>query len=417
MRIFTTSLLARNFAWVLSGSIFVRLSRIFTTYVLARQLSIEDYGLIAIIVTVTQFLNIIANSLTKDKLIQCDKKVLEDYCQASLLLQFTSGFIIFLLQCLIGFYTGFVISNTTIVFPIVLAAFIHLLTPFTSVQLALLQRNNNFEKYSKISNSSLVINNLFVAILCFCGLAFWSISLAWVISIIFQILFIYNLHIWQPALSLDRKYWKEIFLFGLRTSFVEILTRIRESIDYLFVGNFLGLDSLGLYYFAFNSGLGFTLSVSRPLERTIYSEICSKLPSSFSLNVLFKCITSAFLIIIPIISIQSLFATLYVPFLFGTKWVDAGAVRILIFICLSGITRLPCKTVCLAFRANGKLNIELYWNLIFTFLFITAIFFSSQVSVLYVSLTVLFLHLLLEPAFIAFGVSFFKRRTHLQNFK
>ena len=309
------------------------------------------------------------------------------------------------------------VSNRIVAFPIALAAVIHLLTPFTSVQLALLQRNKNFEQFSKISNSVLIINNIFVAILCYFGFSFWSIPFAWIISIIFQIIFVYNSHIWQPVLSLNRKYWKEIYSFGLRASFVEILTRTRESVDYLFVGQFLGLDSLGLYYFAFNSGLGFTLSVSRPLERTIYSEICSKLPSSFSLNDLFNCIKSVSLVIVSIISIQSLLAPLYVPFLFGSKWVDAGAVPLLIIICLSGITRLPCKTVCLALRANGKLNIELYWNLIFTSLFITALFFSSQINVLYVSLTVLLIHLLMEPAFMIFGIRLFRDRTYQQYFK
>ena len=411
MRIFVTSLLARNIAWVLSGSILVRLSRIFTTYVLARQLSIEDYGIVAIIVSITQFLNIISISLTKDKLVQCPEKDLADYCQSSWLLQFISGCIIFLLQCIIGFYTGLVVSNTAIVFPIALTALIHLLTPWTTVQLALLQRYQNFEQFSKISNIVLIINNLATAILCYYGFNFWSIPLAWIISIIFQIIFVYNTHIWRPALAPNRKFWKKILLFGLTTSFVEILTKTRESIDYLFVGHFLGLGSLGLYYFAFNSGLGFTLSVSRPLERTVYSEICSKLPSSFSLNNLLTCIKSVSSVIIFIISIQSLLATLYVPFLFGSKWVEAGAVPLLIIICLSGITRLPCKTVCLALRASGKLNIELYWNLIFTAFSIIVLFFSSQVSVLYVSLTVLFLHLLLEPAFMAFGIRFFKSRT------
>ena len=334
-----------------------------------------------------------------------------------MLLQFTSGFIIFLLQCIIGLYIGLVISNTIIFFPIALSAFIHLLTPFTTVQLALLQRNKNFEQFSKISNSVLIINNILIAIFCYLGFSFWSIPLAWIISIIFQIIFVYNSHIWLPVYSLNCKYLKEIFSFGLRTSLVEILTRTRESIDYLFVGQFLGLDSLGLYYFAFNSGLGFTLSVSRPLERTIYSEICSKLPSGFSLNDLFSCIKSASFVVVSIISIQSLLAPLYVPFLFGSKWVDAGAVPLLIIICLSGITRLPCKTVCLALRANGKLNIELFWNLIFTSLFVIVLFFSSQVSVLYVSLSVLLLHLLMEPAFMAFGIRFFKSLTYQQYFK
>ena len=381
---------------------------------LARQLSIEDYGLLAIIFTVTQFLNIVSISITKEKLVQCDKEDLDHYCQSSWLLQLISGFIIFLLQCFIGFFSGLVTSNHIIFFPIALAAVIHLLTPFTSVQLALLQRQQNYEMFSKISDSVVIINNFFIAILCYSGFSFWSIPLAWIISIIFQIIFIFNSHIWYPSLSFNFRYWKDILSFGLRSSFVEILTRIRESIDYLFVGQFLGIDSLGLYYFAFNAGLGFTLSISRPLERTIYSQFCSKLPFDFSFYELIRCIRLAFIVVIPIISIQSLLAPLYVPFLFGEKWVEAGAVPLLIIICLSGITRLPCKTICLAFRAKGKLNIEVYWNIIFTFFFIIAIYFSSQISVLYVSLTVLILHLLLEPLFMSLGINLFRNRISKQ---
>lgn len=375
---------------------------------LARQLSIEEYGLIAIIITVTQFLNIFSISITKEKLVQCDEADLEYYCQSSWLLQLICGFIIFLLQCFVGFFNGLVTSNHIIFFPIALAAVIHLLTPFTSVQLALLERQQNYKIFSRISDSVVIINNLFVAILCYSGFSFWSIPIAWIISIIFQIIFISNSHIWYPSLSFNFRYWKDILSFGLRSSFVEILTRIRETIDYLFVGQFLGIDSLGLYYFAFNAGLGFTLSISRPLERTIYSDFCSKLPSNFGIYEVIRCIKIAFIVVISIVSIQSLLASLYVPILFGAKWVEAGAVPLLIIICLSGITRLPCKTICLAFRAKGELNIEVYWNIFFTFLFVIAIYYSSQLSVLYVSLTVLLLHLLLEPIFMIFGVNLFK---------
>ena len=404
----TTSLLARNFAWVLSGSFLVRLSRIFTTYALARQLSIDDYGLLSVIVTVTQILNVISISISKEKIIQCDEKELEHYCRSAWSLQFIIGFIIFLLQCFIGLLAGLIFSDFYVVFPIILTGFIHLLVPFTSIQLSLLQRNQNFEKFSKISNSVIVINNLLTAILCYCGLSIWSIPFAWVISIIFQSLFVYNSQIWFPCLSIDPKYWKIILSFGLRSSLVEILTRIRESVDYLFVGYFLGVDSLGLYYFAFNSGLGFTLSVARPLERTIYSNLCSNSKNGINISDLIKCIKLALIVIAPIIILQSFLAPFYVSLLFGNKWVDAGAVPLLILICISGITRLPSKSVSLAFRAVGKLNIDLYWHLFFTTLFVLGIFFSSQVSLLYVSLTVLILHLLLEPLFIVLGIKFLK---------
>ena len=128
---------------------------------LARQLSIEEYGLIAIIFTVTQFFNIFSISITKEKLVQCDEADLEYYCQSSWLLQLICGFIIFFLQCFVGFFNGVVTSNHIIFFPIALAAVIHLLTPFTSVQLALLERQQNYKIFSRISDSVVIINNLF----------------------------------------------------------------------------------------------------------------------------------------------------------------------------------------------------------------------------------------------------------------
>ncbi|MEO1623226.1 MAG: oligosaccharide flippase family protein, partial [Cyanobacteria bacterium J06632_3] len=70
--------LVKNIGWLSASQILIRVFRLATVVVLARKLSTEDYGVIAILFTVTDFASIF---LTKGgiapKLIQADAEDLE----------------------------------------------------------------------------------------------------------------------------------------------------------------------------------------------------------------------------------------------------------------------------------------------------------------------------------------------------
>lgn len=400
------NILLKNFAWVISGQFVVKISRLSATMLLARSLSITDYGYVAIIMTVTQYFHIISNSAIQQKVIQCRENDLKTYCQTSWNLQIIVGATAFILQSLTGLIIGNLTGNEKIVLPLIVAGTSHFLNSFSYIQLALLQRYRNFKAVANISNSVLVVNNLTTAVLALAGLGIWSVSISRVIVLPLQIIMTYKAQEWRPIITSKINYWKEIMVFSAKSLGVDILTTSRDSLDYLLIGRFLGVEALGIYYFAFNAGLGITLSISKPLEGAIYSEICSGKDINYKIHAIKRCLKLSCIVILPIVALQSMLSPIYVPLVFGNKWVEAGALPILVLTCLSGATRLPTRTILLAFRALGNINIDFAWNSVFTFVACSAIYVTAQYNIFAVALAIFLLHITLEPLMITMG---FKR--------
>ena len=410
LRRFSSSNLLKNFGWVLSGQILVKFSRLVTTAILARELSIDDYGYVAIILTTTQYLMVVAQSGTKDRIIQCKDNQLNVVAQTSWNIQFLIGVTSFTIQALCAHIISKILGNGELFLPIFIAGIIHLITPFSYVQLAIIQRRCNFKLYSKIDSSVIIVDNFSSALFAVLGLGYWSIVLKGFVCLPLQIILCYRWEKWRPILTFQMNQWRETLFFSLKTLSIDLMRITRESFDYILVGRFLGLQALGLYYFAFNSGLGLSMSIAQPLEKTIYSDFCSKLAVGLKRIDVIKSVRLSLAIMSLIIALQCLLAKFYVPIVFGTKWIQAGALPILILVCLSGITRLPTRSAFLGLRSIGQIDKELSYSFIFTFVFCLIVLIAAQFSVMAVAASVLAIHLVMEPVFIINSLKYFPRR-------
>ena len=407
---FTSSNLVKNSGWVLIGQILVKFSRLVTTAILARELSIDDYGYVAIILTTTQYLMVVSQSGTKDRIIQCKESQFDVVAQTSWNIQFLIGVTAFIIQASCAFILSKVLANDELLLPILIAGVIHLITPFSYVQLAIIQRRCDFKLYSKIDSLVIIVDNLSSALLAVLGFGYWSIVLKGFVCLPLQIILCYRWEKWRPILTLQMTQWRETLFFSLKTLSVDLMRITRESLDYILVGRFLGIQALGLYYFAFNSGLGLSMSIAQPLEKTVYSDFCAKLNVGLKRIDVIKSVLLSLGIMSLIIILQCMLAKFYVPIVFGTKWMEAGALPILILVCLSGLTRLPARSAFLALRSIGKVDTELIYSFIFTLVFSLIIFIAAQFSVTVVAFCVFAVHLLLEPIFIIRSFRFFPTR-------
>ena len=179
----------------------------------------------------------------------------------------------------------------------------------------------------------------------------------------------------------------------------DLLKTLRDNMDYLIVGRFLGLKELGVYYFAFNAGLGISLSIIQSIIVALYPHLCAvrsdfaKLKESY-----YKSLRTIGKIMVPFVLIQSVFAPFYVPVLFGKEWVVA--VPVLILICLSAIPR-PFDAAAFQLLASvDKPQIGLLWNVAFTLLFTVALMIGVYWQAIGVAAAVLIIHVIFVPIFL-----------------
>ena len=55
---------------------------------------------------------------------------------------------------------------------------------------------------------------------------------------------------------------------------IEVMTTLQANIDNLIVGSILGVEALGLYYFAFNAGLGVSLGLVNSFGTAVFPHLC-----------------------------------------------------------------------------------------------------------------------------------------------
>lgn len=389
----------RNLGWLGISKLIIRFSRLFATVALARYLTRYDYGLAALVLTTYEFTQIFTRAGIGAKLIQADEEDLEELCNGAYWLNWVLYGGLFVLQCALAFPVAWFYRENQLILPICAMALIYLISPLGRIQATLIERENRLKISALGGAAQGAFANILTAVFALAGFQLWAIVLPRVLATPINIFVSLRYHSWRPSGGFTTRRWREIFRFGWNILFVSLLNTLRDNLDYLIVGRFLGVKALGLYYFAFNSGLGISLEITMAIGSAIYPHICAARSSwdKFKKSY-FDSLKVMGAVIVPLVLLQSSMAPLYVPIIFGGQW--KPAIPILMIICLSGIPRAFMMVSSFLLNAVDKPHLNMYWNLVFTVLFALGILVSVRWNILGVGITVLVLHLVFVPIFV-----------------
>lgn len=379
----------RNAGWLGAAELVNRFFRLGTTVVLARIFSPYDYGLIAIIYTVHSFAEVFTSKVgIGAKIVQSDRNSLTDVCHTAYWISWMICGSMFLLQCLAAFPVAWFYKDDQLILPICVVGLKYLMIPFFKVQSALLKRENQLKVHAFSRALESLTSNGLTILLVLLGLGIWAVVWAMVISTMVKGM-VYIIHYpWPVPRKFQIQQWREVVGFGGSMLGVGLLERLRLNLDYLLVGNFLGVEALGLYFFAFNAGIGISQNVINSFISSLFPHLCEvrenfqKLKSRY-----FGSLKTIGLVVIPLVLLQSSLAPVYVPIIFGQKWVEA--IPVLSIVCLSAIPMAFALASYQLLNAVDKIRITLIWNGIYTVGFAIAILIAVQWGVLWVAGAVL----------------------------
>jgi PST family polysaccharide transporter len=274
----------------------------------------------------------------------------------------------------------------------------YLAYPFFLTHCALIERENRLKIIAMCAASQSIVINIFTVIFALVGMGIWAIVIPMLMTIPIWFVLSWRNHKWRPPKSFSLENWRMIVNYGKNLIGVELLTKLRLNLDYLIVGRFLGVEQLGLYYFAFNAGSGITNNIVNSLMSALFPHLCHARGDRQDLRKrYFKSLKTICLTVIPVVILQSVLSPIYVPIIFGEKWVQA--IPILILICLSVIPMTFKHAASLLLNSIDRTHISLYFDLIYTTIFAIAIFISVQQGILAVAITVLAINLLFSLIF------------------
>ncbi len=401
-----SSQFVRNVGWLGGAELANRIFRLGTTFTLARMFNPHDYGLVAVVLTTYEFTTVFTLRYgIGAKIIQADEQELKVICDTSYWLNWILCALLCVIQCVAAFPIALFYKDNQVILPICVLALVYLMLPFFMVQSALIQRENRLKITALCNVTQSILSNILTISLALFGLGMWAVVLSTVLTTPIWIVINNMYHTWRPPKSFKLDHWREIVNFSKDLLGVELLGKLRGNIDYLIIGRFLGINALGIYYFAFNAGLGISQNVMNAFTSALFPHLCAARGDLKQLKErFFSSLKSTAIIVVPLILLQSSLAPFYVPIVFGQKWVTA--VPILILICLSALPLPLANATYLLLKTVGKTDIVLYWNLIFTVLFTIFLLVAVKWGIFWVAAAVLICQLVAQPIFSIWAVSY-----------
>lgn len=389
-----------NISYLIASEATIRITRLVTAVVLARVLSPHEFGVIAIAMTLQEIVHTLTRNGIGAKIIQTNTRQLNAVCNTVYRLNWQICLILFAIQCAVAHPLAHFYHDEDIFLLVLVLAIPYLIYPWSMIQVYLIQRENRLNITAMANGTQVSIDNLCCAVLALSGFGIWSVIIPKIIVAPLWVIYYRYVQPWRPDGKKCPKTQKEVLSFSWNVLGAEICATSRRHIDRLLIGYFLGLDILGIYYFAVNAGLGLTLSISSAFNTAFYPHLCHVKNNKIAFQQAFKkglliIIASSFILF----GSQAFLATWYVPLIFGEKW--QHAIPLLMILTLSGILRPAADTCAQMLRAINKPFIDFKWNLLFTFCLSLSIYISLlSNSIDNVAYAILYTHSLLIPIYL-----------------
>lgn len=393
---------AANLSALAAAQLAMRVSRLVTTVVLTRLLSPVDFGTAAVVLTVYELVALFTRNGIAARVVQADDAELGQVAQTAYWLTWIACGVLMLLQAAIALPVAWMYHDTGLALPIALMGVIYLATPLCNIQCALMQREGRMGRIALAAGVQVVADNALTALFALLGMGMWAIVLPKILVAPIWVAITLTGHAWRPRwpqrFGTMLAGWRGILRFSRGVLAVEALTTLQANVDNLLVGYLLGMEALGVYYFAFNAGLGITLGLVNAFGTAVYPHLCEVRSSPVALAARYRdSLRTLGAAVVPLILLQVILAPIYVPLVFGEKW--TGAVPVLMIICLSALPRPFAATCSQLLKAVGRPGVELRWQAWLTVLLVASVAIGTAAGVIGVALAVLAVHMVVLVAF------------------
>jgi O-antigen/teichoic acid export membrane protein len=349
-----------HLGWYGAAEIVGRVSRLGATVVLARQLDSLELGMAALALTLFELIRVLANNGIGQAVIRADAAKLDATCATAGRLVWWLCLAVAALQVAVGAGMAALGIGGQAGAMLACLAGVYLLMAPGLVPVYLILRDQRLKVTAGISLAQVVVDNLLTITLVLADFGPWGVVLPKLLVAPIWLFAVRRAQPWRRNPAAGFVPVADLLRFAAPVLGSEILAAARLNLDNLLVGAILGVEALGLYYFIFNAGIGFSLSLTNALSTVLYPHLAAARGDRAALRATFdKALRGIVPGIAALIALQALAALVYVPIVFGARWEDAAVLVALL--CASAVTRPFADASSQALRAAGETAHELRW--------------------------------------------------------
>ena len=355
----TSGKVYRATRWSMVASVVGQGGRLVTFLFLARLLSPEDFGLMAMAFVIIGFLNVIRNLGTGAAIIQRDtlSTILLD---SVFWLNITSGLVLGV--AVVSFaWAGALAFDEPLLTPVLQALAIGFVIGTAGVlPRALLQRRMQFQWIAVADIVSMLAFALTALPLAVRGFGVWSLVIGTIVSEFVLTLMNWIAARWKPRLRCDVKALRSIWKFSSNLTLSQIVSYFLWQSDRIIIGRFLGSTELGIYSIA-NRLLGFSVQFLIPQLHSVLFPALSRVNDVRIRSGFVRAECGIAMVVFPLIIGVGVVGPTFVDVFLSPEWALAAvllpilAVRYVLQSILQGVGTL--------YQVKGRTDLLLYWQI------------------------------------------------------
>lgn len=235
---------AKGTVWKLLERFTGRGISLVVSVVLARLLSADDYGLIALTTVFTNLSEILIDAGFSTALIRKQNVDDEDYACVFTISLFISSILYILLfltaPLISNYYAKLELKNVLRVMGLIL-----FIQAFASTRNAFVNRNMQFKLLMKCNTIAAIISGIVGITFAYCGLGVWVLVIQRLLQ---QAIIIFLLFIkikWKPKFKFNKQRFKDLFVFSAGVIGASIVNYVENCVNSLVVGKRYSISDLG----------------------------------------------------------------------------------------------------------------------------------------------------------------------------
>jgi len=389
---------AAGIRWTTLSMVLVTITQLIRLVVLGRILEPEAFGLLAMMLVATGFMELMSQAGLGEAIVQHPVTPTRNELSSLYWLNIVLGVLLFLVLLLLTPLIAFCYSTPELNQLLPWLALALLISPWGVQFKALLQRELRFKSLATVEITSAIIGTSLAIILAYCGYGVWSLvwgQLAQTTSMALILVLIGCGQKMLPRIFFSYSAVKPYISFGLHLLGSNSLNYFNFRVDQLVIGVLLGPQALGFYSMAFNLVLQ-PISRINPMLTGVAFPVLTKVRSDkerlkrgyFRMLNLLSSVNSPLLIGIAVV------APTLVPVALGDKWLPI--IPLIQVLAMYALIRSMGNAGGSLVLACGRANLAFYWNMILFALIPISIFLGAKLNGLQgVAWTLLVLQLIL----------------------
>ncbi len=353
--------LASATRWMVAGRLVTQGSRFLVSVILARLLTPEAFGVVAVAMTTVVALEIVKDLGTGAALIQraeVDQRLLSSVFYLNIVAGFlAAGLMAFGAPLIAGFFDTPDATPVVQAFALVLAV-----GGLTQVHHALLRRRMRFGGVAAVEMVAAVVNGVVSIVLALLGLGVWSMVWGNLAGVVVGSVVAWVASGWKPSARFHVADLRAIAGFSLHTAAYNVTTFALENTDKILVGRLLGTAPLGIYTLAQRT-ISYPLeSISRVLMQVLFPAFARAQDDDELLRKGYSRAAGAVAFVtLPVMVGVAVTADPLVRAVLGPRWTDL--IPLLWFMAPAGALGALLSCVNTLYSAKGRADWMFRWGL------------------------------------------------------